>query len=247
MYGVDLYGEKRLPQLLRELAKIPGIYWIRLLYCYPEEITDELIDTIASEEKICHYLDLPIQHASDRILKRMGRRTDRQGLLDVIGKLRGRIPDIALRTTLITGFPGETEEDFRQLYEFVDLVGFERLGVFPYSLEEGTPAASYPDQVPQERKESRRDEIMELQQEIAFDTCEEMKGRILTVMVEGQVSGENAYIVRTYMDAPVVDGYIFIQTGETLMTGDFVRVRVTGAAEYDLIGEIYDAFDESAQ
>ncbi len=247
VYGKDLYGEKRLPQLLRELAKIPGIYWIRVQYCYPEEITDELIDVIATEEKVCHYLDLPIQHASDRILKRMGRKTDRQSLLDVIEKLRTRIPDIALRTTLITGFPGETEEDFRQLYEFVDMVGFERLGVFPYSLEEGTPAASYPDQVPQSLKESRRDQIMELQQEIAFDTCEDMKGRSLMVMIEGQVTGENAYVGRTYMDAPGVDGYIFVQTGEQLMTGDFVRVRVTGAAEYDLIGEIDDGFDESAK
>lgn len=247
VYGVDLYGRKMLPELLRKLAGIPGIYWIRLLYCYPEEITDELIEVIATEEKICHYLDMPVQHASDSILKRMGRRTSRQGLLDMIEKLRQRIPDIALRTTLLVGFPGETREDFETLYEFVDMVGFERLGVFTYSPEEDTPAVSWPDQVPEEEKERRKDRLMELQQEIAFDAGEEMKGRILTVMIEGKVADEAAYVGRTYMDAPGVDGYIFVRTGEALMTGDFVTVRVTGAADYDLIGEIYDEFDESAE
>ena len=244
LYGLDLYGEKRLPQLLSHLAKIPGIYWIRIQYCYPEEITDELIEVIKTEEKVCHYLDIPIQHASDRILKRMNRRTTRKQLEEMIRKLRREIPDIVLRTTLISGFPGETEEDHQTLMEFVDEMEFDRLGVFAYSAEEDTPAASFPDQIPQELKEERRDEIMELQQEIAFAHSEEMVGRILDVMIEGKVADEPAYVGRTYMDAPNVDGLIFVDTGEALMSGDFVRVRVTQAAEYDLIGEVYD---ESAQ
>lgn len=244
LYGKDLYGERSLPKLLHELAKIPEIYWIRIQYCYPEEITDELIEAIRTEEKVCHYLDIPIQHASDRILKRMGRRTHKEELKERIRKLRQEIPDIALRTTLISGFPGETEEDHQELLEFVDEMEFERLGVFAYSAEEDTPAYSYPDQVPQEVKEERRDEIMELQQEIAFEHCEKMVGKVLTVMIEGKVADEPAYVGRTYMDAPNVDGLIFVNTGELLMSGDFVKVKVTGAAEYDLIGELYD---ESAQ
>ncbi len=244
LYGKDIYGEKSLPRLLHELAKIPGIYWIRIQYCYPEEITDELIEAIKSEEKVCHYLDIPIQHASDRILRRMGRRTHKEELKERIAKLRKEIPDIALRTTLISGFPGETQEDHEELMEFVDEMEFERLGVFAYSAEEDTPAYSYPDQVPQEIKEERRDEIMELQQEIAFDHCENMVGKVLTVMIEGKVADEPAYVGRTYMDAPNVDGLIFVNADEMLMSGDFVRVKVTGAAEYDLIGEVYH---ESAQ
>ena len=244
LYGVDLYGEKSLPRLLRELARIPELRWIRIQYCYPEEITEELIAVIREEEKVCHYLDIPIQHASDRILRRMGRRTTRAEITERIRRLREEIPDIALRTTLISGFPGETEEDHEELLDFVDEMEFERLGVFPYSPEEDTPAYSYPDQVPQEVKEERRDAIMELQQEIAFARCEEMRGKILTVMVEGKVADEPVYVGRTYMDAPNVDGLIFINSGELFMSGDFVRVKVTGAAEYDLIGEVYD---ESAQ
>ena len=244
LYGADLYGRKCLPELLRNLCRIPGIQWIRIQYCYPEEITDELIQTIREEEKICHYLDIPIQHASDRILKRMNRRTNQAELREMIGKLRREIPDIALRTTLISGFPGETQEDHEELCRFVDEMEFVRLGVFAYSLEEDTPAASFPDQVPQEVKEERRDEIMELQQEIAFEACEAMVGRELEVLIEGKVADENAYVGRTYMDAPGVDGMIFVNTGLELMTGDFVRVRVTGALEYDLIGEVCD---ESAQ
>ena len=244
LYGADLYGRKCLPELLRNLCRIPGIQWIRIQYCYPEEITDELIQTVREEEKICHYLDIPIQHASDRILKRMNRRTNQAELREMIGKLRREIPDIALRTTLISGFPGETQEDHEELCRFVDEMEFERLGVFAYSLEEDTPAASFPDQVPQEVKEGRRDEIMELQQEIAFEACEAMVGRELEVLIEGKVADENAYVGRTYMDAPGVDGMIFVNTGLELMTGDFVRVRVTGALEYDLIGEVCD---ESAQ
>ena len=238
LYGVDLYGEKSLPRLLRELCRVPGIQWIRIQYCYPEEITEELIDVIAEEEKICHYLDLPIQHASDRILKRMGRRTTQESLRQIVGRLRERIPDIALRTTLISGFPGETQEDHEILMDFVNDMEFERLGVFAYSQEEDTPAASFPDQIPEEVKEERRDEVMELQQEIAFEKSEAMVGRVLEVLIEGKVADENAYVGRTYMDAPGVDGLLFVNADEELMTGDFVRVKVTGAAEYDLIGEI---------
>lgn len=240
VYGVDLYGEKRLPQLLKKLAGIPGIRWIRVQYCYPEEITEELIQSIKEEPKICHYLDLPIQHASDRILKRMGRRTTQADLRRIIGRLREAIPDICLRTTLISGFPGETEEDHEELMRFVDDCEFDRLGVFAYSAEEDTPAAAMPDQIPEEVKEDRRAEIMELQQEIAFEKAEGMTGRELTVMIEGKVADENVYVGRTYMDAPGVDGYLFLNTDETLMSGDFARVRVTGAAEYDLIGELIE-------
>ena len=244
LYGVDLYGKKSLPELLHGLCRIEGLQWIRLLYCYPEEITDELIAAIRSEEKICHYLDIPIQHASDPVLRRMGRRTTARHLREIIETLRGKIPDICLRTTLITGFPGETQEDFEALYRFVNEMEFERLGVFAYSAEEDTPAYSYPDQVPQEVKEERRDEIMELQQDIAFGHCEDMVGRVLTVLIEGKVVDEPVYVGRTYMDAPNVDGLIFVNAEMELMSGDFVRVKVTGAAEYDLIGEVYD---ESAQ
>lgn len=239
LYGKDLYGEKTLPKLLHELAQIPGIYWIRIQYCYPEEITDELIQAIKTEEKVCHYLDIPIQHASDRILKRMGRRTHKAELKERIGARRREIPDIALRTTFICGFPGETEEDHEELMEFVDEMEFERVGVFTYSAEEDTPAYSYPDQIPEEVKEERRADVMELQQEIAFEHCENMVGKVLDVMIEGKVADEPAYVGRTYMDAPNVDGLIFVNADEMLMSGDFVRVKVTGANEYDLIGEVY--------
>lgn len=243
-YGVDLYGEKSLHRLLKELCKIRGIRWIRVQYCYPEEIYGELITAIKAEPKVCHYLDLPIQHASDRILKRMGRRTSRKDLEHIIAKLRREIPDICLRTTLISGFPGETGEDHEELMEFVDEMEFDRLGVFPYSQEEGTPAAAMADQVPEEIKEARRDELMELQQEISFEKAEEMVGKELWCMVEGKIADENACVARTYKDAPGVDGYLFIQTMEELMSGDFVRVKVTGADEYDLIGEIANEFTE---
>lgn len=238
VYGKDLYGEKSLHKLLRELCKIPGIQWIRILYCYPEEIYDELIQTIKEEKKVCHYLDLPIQHASDAVLKRMGRRTSKAQLVEIIGKLRKEIPDISLRTTLITGFPGETEEQHEELKDFVDEMEFDRLGVFTYSPEEDTPAATLPDQIPEEVKEDRQAELMELQQEIAFDLAEDMVGREVLVMIEGKVADENAYVGRTYKDAPNVDGLIFINTDEELMSGDFARVRVTDALEYDLIGEL---------
>ena len=239
LYGVDLYGKKMLSTLLRELCKINALVWIRLMYCYPEEITEDLIDTIAQEKKICHYLDIPIQHASDAVLKRMGRRTSQAQLEEMIGKLRERIPDICLRTTLISGFPGETESDFKELYRFVNRIEFDRLGVFCYSREEDTPAAVMKEQKRQSTKEKRRDELMELQQEIAFEKAQDMIGRVLLVMVEGKVADEDTYVTRTYRDAPNVDGFLFLNTTASLMTGDFVKVIVTDANEYDLIGEIY--------
>ena len=238
VYGKDLYGEKSLHKLLRELCKISKIQWIRILYCYPEEIYDELIQTIKEENKVCHYLDLPIQHASDAVLKRMGRKTSKAQLVEIIEKLRKEIPDISLRTTLITGFPGETQEQHEELKDFVDEMEFDRLGVFTYSPEEDTPAATMTEQIPEEVKEDRQAELMELQQEIAFDLAEDMVGREVLVMIEGKVADENAYVGRTYKDAPNVDGLIFINTDEELMSGDFARVRVTGALEYDLIGEL---------
>ena len=239
LYGVDLYGRKELPGLLRKLAKISGIYWIRILYCYPEEITEELMDVMAEEPKVCHYLDIPIQHASDSILRKMGRCTDQASLRTIIERLRERIPDICLRTTLISGFPGETQEDFEELYRFVDEMEFDRLGVFPYSQEEDTPAALMEEQIEEEVKVSRRDELMELQQEIAFEKAEAMVGRVLMVMIEGKVADEDTYVARTYRDAPNVDGYLFLNSSANLMTGDLVKVLVTDANEYDLIGEIY--------
>lgn len=244
VYGTDLYGEKKLPELLHRLCEIEGIRWIRLLYCYPEEITEELIDTIRDEEKVVHYIDMPIQHASDRILGRMGRKTNEEEIRRKVAMIRGRIPDIALRTTLITGFPGETEEDFEELYRFVNEMEFDRLGVFPYSAEEDTPAASMPDQIAEEVKQSRRDEIMELQQAIVFENGENMVGRLLSVMIEGRIAEDNVYVARSYRDAPDVDGYVFVNTDRDLMSGDFVTVRITDSREYDLIGEIEDEFTE---
>lgn len=238
VYGKDLYGEKTLPKLLHELCKIPMLRWVRILYCYPEEITDELIQAIKEEDKVCKYLDLPIQHANNEILKKMGRRTSKEELIEIITKLRTEIPDMTIRTTLITGFPGETKEQHEELMDFVDQMEFDRLGVFTYSPEEDTPAAVMPDQIPEEVKEERQAELMELQQEIAFDLADDMVGKEVLVMIEGKVADENAYVGRTYKDAPNVDGLIFINTEEELMSGDFVRARVTGALEYDLIGEI---------
>lgn len=239
LYGVDLYGEKRLPVLLRELAKVAGIYWIRVLYCYPEEITDELIEVIATEPKVCHYLDIPIQHGADTVLKRMGRRTNSDELRKMIAKLRERIPDICLRTTLISGFPGETQEEFEELYRFVNEMEFDRLGVFTYSQEEDTPAAVMENQIPEEVKIFRRDELMELQQAIAFEKAQKLVGRVMTVMIEGKIADEDTYVARTYQDAPNVDGYLFLNTTASLITGDFVKVQVTDSNEYDLIGEMY--------
>lgn len=244
VYGKDLYGEKSLHILLKKLCQIPGIQWIRVLYCYPEEIYPELIQTMKEEPKICHYLDLPIQHCSDRILKRMGRRTTKQELVDIVETLRREIPDIILRTTLITGFPGETREDHEELMEFIDTMEFDRLGVFTYSPEEDTPAAIMPEQIDEEVKLDRQAELMELQQQISLDKGNDKIGSVVEVMIEGKVADENAYVARTYGDAPNVDGYIFVNTSTELMSGDFARVHVTGALEYDLIGELEDEYTE---
>lgn len=238
VYGKDIYGEKSLPKLLRALCKVSGLRWIRILYCYPEEITEELIQVMKEEPKICHYIDLPIQHASDAILKRMGRRTSKAQLIETVEHLREEIPDICIRTTLITGFPGETEEQHEEVMDFVDQMEFDRLGVFTYSPEEDTPAAEFEHQIPEEIKEDRQAELMELQQDIAFELAENMIGQTVLVMIEGKVADENAYVGRTYKDAPNVDGLIFIMTDEELVSGDFAMVKVTGAQEYDLIGEL---------
>ena len=244
VYGKDIYQEKCLHKLLKELCKIPGIQWIRILYCYPEEIYPELIQTMKEEKKICHYLDLPIQHCSDKILKKMGRRTTKQELIDIVTLLRKEIPDIVLRTTLITGFPGETEEDHEELMEFIDTMEFDRLGVFTYSAEEDTPAANMPNQIEEEVKQDRQAELMELQQEISIDKGNDKIGTCVEVMIQGKVADETAYVGRTYGDAPNVDGYIFINTDTELMSGDFARVHVTGALEYDLIGELENEYTE---
>lgn len=238
LYGKDLYGEKSLSELLEKLSAIEELKWIRILYCYPEEITEELITAIAKLPKVCHYLDIPVQHGSDAVLKRMGRLTDRQEIVEIVEKLRERIPDIALRTTLITGFPGETQQEFEELKSFVRQMKFDRLGVFTYSQEEDTPAAGMEGQVDEETKEARRNEVMELQQEIAFEKCKSQVGRKLEVMIEGKLPEEGVYIARTYMDAPDVDGYVFLESNWNLMSGDFVTVNIVGAKEYDLIGEI---------
>ncbi len=237
VYGTDIYGQKMLPELLKKLCRIDGLAWIRVMYCYPEEIDDELIETIATEPKLCHYLDLPIQHASDAVLKRMGRRTDRAALEKIIGKIRKRIPDVALRTSLISGFPGETDEDHRQLLDFVEKIGFERLGDFTYSREEGTPAAKFPGQVPQKIKNARRKDIMTLQQRISAEKGREKIGRIMDVIIEGRLPEDNIWIGRSYMDAPGVDGYVFVTSEGNYMSGDMIKVRITGAKEYDLVGE----------
>lgn len=242
VYGQDLYGKKLLSELLRKLCRIDGIEWIRIMYCYPEEIDEELIRTMKEEKKICHYLDLPIQHADDQILQRMGRRTNRNSLRETVRRLRNAMPDICLRTTLITGFPGETREMFETLASFVDEMEFDRLGVFTYSAEEDTPAAEMPDQIAEEEKEFRRKEIMLLQQEIAFEKAEAMVGRVLPVMVEGRLPDEGVIVARTYMDAPGIDGNVFIETDRDFYSGTIINVRITGSNEYDLIGELADEF-----
>lgn len=242
LYGVDLYGKKALPELIHKLCELDGLCWVRILYCYPEEITDELISAIRTEKKVCHYLDIPIQHAADPVLKRMGRHTDRRELTALINRLREEIPDICIRTTLITGFPGETQEDHESLLAFVDEMEFDRLGVFTYSPEEGTPAALFKDQIDEDVKLGRQAQIMELQQEIAFEKAQQAVGSILPVMVEGKLPDDQVYAARSYKDAPGVDGLVFIQTERELLTGQFVRVKVTGSCEYDLIGEIEDEF-----
>lgn len=222
------------------MSCIEGIKWLRILYCYPEEITDELINAIKTLPKVCHYLDIPVQHGADSILKRMGRRTDRKELENIIKKLRQEIPDIALRTTLITGFPAETDKEFEELKEFVRKNRFERLGVFTYSQEEDTKAAEMPEQIPDKIKELRRDSIMELQQQIAFEKSTSLTGKEMDVIVDGYLPEDEVYICRTYMDAPDVDGYVFVNTDWQLMSGDFIKVKITGSDGYDLTGEVID-------
>ena len=239
LYGTDLYGHKALPELLRKLAQIEGIEWIRLMYCYPEEITVEIAEAMRDIPKVLHYIDMPIQHASDTILKRMGRRTDKQELKQKIAMLREMMPDICLRTTLITGFPGEKEEDHRELLDFVSEMRFDRLGVFTFSKEEGTPAAKMSPQIPARVRKKRQKELMLLQQQIAFEAASDMEGRVLEALVEGQLVGEQVYLARTYKDAPGIDGVVFIETQKELMTGDLVKVKITGSREYDLIGGLY--------
>ena len=240
LYGSDIYGKKSLPELLERLSAIEGIKWIRILYCYPEEITDELVDVIKRLPKVCHYLDIPVQHGADTVLKRMGRRTNRAELEKIIGKLRNSIPDIALRTTIITGFPGETEEEFKELKDFVKKMEFDRLGVFTYSQEEDTPAAEMAGQIPEEVKESRRNEIMEIQQQIVFSKSKSLAGSQMDVITEGYLPEEEVYICRTYRDAPDVDGYVFVSTDWQLMSGEFIKVEITGSDGYDLAGEVLE-------
>ncbi|HAE45018.1 MAG TPA: 30S ribosomal protein S12 methylthiotransferase RimO [Lachnospiraceae bacterium] len=244
IYGVDLYGRKVLHELLGELCRIDGLHWIRILYCYPEEIYPELIEVMAREKKICHYLDLPIQHASDAVLKRMNRRTSEADLRKLVSDLREKIPDIFLRTTLISGFPGETEEDHQVLKEFVREMKFDRLGVFTYSREEDTPAAKMKDQVPQRTKEKRRREIMQIQQKISLARGKARIGKTMEAVIEGELPEEGIYAARTYGDAPGVDGMVFIPATEDHMSGDFVNVRITGASEYDLTGDFENEFTE---
>lgn len=238
LYGIDIYKEKSLHKLLDELNKIDGLFWIRIMYCYPEEIYDELIKAIKRNKKVCHYLDMPIQHCNDEILKRMGRKTDKADIERIVTNLRNQIPDITLRTTLICGFPGETQQMHEELMQFINDMEFDRLGAFTYSPEEGTKAASFPDQIDDDIKEDWQAEVMELQEEVIFDKNETLTGTQMYAFIEGKVADENAYVGRTYRDAPNVDGYIFINTEQELMSGDIVKVRITGAYEYDLIGEI---------
>lgn len=244
LYGKDIYGKKSLHVLLKKLCEIKGIRWIRILYCYPEEIYPEMIQVIKEEPKVCHYLDIPIQHASDTILKRMGRRTTRQELTGIVQNLREEIPDIALRTTLITGFPGETKKQHEELMDFVQEMKFDRLGVFTYSPEEDTPAADMGNQIDEEVKLNRQAELMELQQDISLETGKNKVGQVLLAVIEGKMADEDAYVARTYADAPSVDGYLFLNTTENLVTGDFVKAKITGSLEYDLIGEIADEYTE---
>ena len=243
LYGTDLYGEKKLPELLHELCKIDGFRWIRILYCYPEEITEEIIQAIKSEPKVCHYLDIPIQSGSDRILKKMGRRTNNAEIRALVNHLREEIPDICIRTTLISGFPGETAADHNETMELVRDLRFDRLGVFTYSQEEDTPAATMPDQVTERVKNTRRNKLMRLQQEIAFENAADMVGRVVDAVIEGRITDADddeglSYVARTYKDAPDIDGYVFVtKVKRELMTGDYIKVKITGSNEYDLIGE----------
>lgn len=240
VYGVDLYGEKKLPELLEKLCKIPELQMIRVLYCYPEEITKELAQVMADNTKICNYIDMPIQHCSDVVLKRMGRRTNKEELIQCVNMLRSEVPDIAIRTTLITGFPGETEAQHEELIEFVKEMKFDRLGVFTYSQEEGTPAADYDDQVEEEVKARRQDELMSVQRDVVFKKNEDMVGKKIRAVVDGYLPEEEVYVARTYMDAPGVDGCIFFEASYEIVSGTQVILAVTDASGYDLIGVLQE-------
>lgn len=239
-YGIDLYGEKSLPKLIREIAKIQGIEWIRVMYCYPEEIDDELIDVFANEPKLCHYIDMPLQHCEDEVLKRMGRKTDKESIINVINKLRKSVPDIAIRTSLITGFPGETDEEHENLLRFLDEYELDRVGVFTYSREDNTPAAGFDNQIPEDKAKIWRDEIMELQQEVSLDKNVELVGTVMKVIIEGYSPDEDVYVGRTYKDAPNVDGLVFVCCDYELISGTIVDVEIKEAGPYDLIGGIID-------
>lgn len=240
LYGIDLYGEKSLHKLLRKLSEIDGIEWIRLLYCYPEEIYPELIEEMATNPKVLHYIDMPLQHTEDGMLQRMGRRVRRHDIYVIVDKLRAKMPDITIRTTFITGFPGETKEDHENLMEMINEIEFDRLGVFTYSPEEDTPAASFPDQIDEETKEIYRNEIMELQQEICYDKNQTFVGKTMDCIIEGYMPDDDVYSARTYRDAPDVDCYVFVRSDRELMSGEIVPVKITDAAEYDLIGDLCD-------
>lgn len=244
-YGLDLYGELRLPALLKELCRIDGVRWIRLMYCYEDRITDELIDVMAKEEKICHYIDIPIQHASDKILKAMNRRSTKSSILNTVGRLRKAIPDIHIRTTLITGFPGESKEEFEELSEFVETQKFQRLGVFTYSKEEGTPAARMKGQVREDTKKRRKDILMTKQLEISLASNEEKIGKTLEVLVE-EMDEDGSYIGRSIYDAPEIDNSVIFTSGRPCEPGDIVAVKITDAFDYDLIGRMEEEY-ESAQ
>lgn len=246
IYGRDLYGEPKLHALLEELSKVDGIEWIRLLYCYPETLTQETIDEMARNEKICHYIDMPIQHGNDAVLKRMGRKSIQALIKEKVAALRGAMPDIAIRTTLIVGFPGETEEEFQDLVEFVEEMRFDRLGVFSYSQEEGTAAAIMENQIDEDLKEVRKETIMDIQKNIAASLCEKEVGKVVQVLVEGKLPEENIYCGRTRRDAPDIDGLVFLTAEEELYSGDFVTARIREAGDYDLMGDVIYA-DESAE
>ena len=237
-YGVDLYGKDRLAELLNDLCKIDGFKWIRFLYSYPETITDELIDVVKNNDKICSYFDLPIQHINNEVLKRMNRKSDTQSIKDLIIKLRKEIPDVILRTTLIVGFPGETEEQFKELCDFVEESKFDRLGAFAYSAEDGTPAAKFKDQIDEKVKEQRKDKIMQIQQKISLDNLSKKVGNEYECLIENITDDGEYYIGRTYMDVPSEDGVVYIKYNPEYMINEFVKVKITDSNEYDLFGEI---------
>ena len=243
IYGRDLYGQPMLHELLKQLNAVEGIEWIRLLYAYPETLTDETIEAMASCEKVCHYIDMPIQHGNDAVLKRMGRKSSQAMIKEKVAKLRAAMPDIAIRTTLIVGFPGESEEEFEDLMHFVQEMKFDRLGVFSYSQEEGTAAARMENQIDDELKEERRDIIMDIQKNIAASLCEAEVGKVMEVLIEGKLPEERIFCGRTRRDAPDIDGLVFVSSEEELYSGDFVTVKIREAGDYDLMGDVVYGYE----